>query len=66
MQNATPRPRHPFYSDMSLILSQGFNDVLKGEESPEATADYMQAELQRIADVGKEVFNLAAEEGSGT
>jgi multiple sugar transport system substrate-binding protein len=57
-QNARPRPTHPFYSDMSLALSQAFNENVKGITSPEQTVTNLQAELQRLADIGEEVFNL--------
>jgi multiple sugar transport system substrate-binding protein len=57
-QNARPRPTHPFYSDMSLDLSQAFNENLKGITSPEQTVKNLQTELQRLADLGAEVFNL--------
>jgi multiple sugar transport system substrate-binding protein len=58
-QNARPRPIHPFYSDMSLALSQAFNENVKGLTSPEQTVNDLQAELQDLADLGREVFDLA-------
>jgi multiple sugar transport system substrate-binding protein len=58
-QNSRPRPTHPFYSDMSLALSQGFNENVKGLTSPEQTVNNLQVELQRLADLGEEVFDLA-------
>lgn len=57
-QNARPRPTHPFYSDMSLSLSQAFNENVKGITSSEQTVSNLQAELQRLADIGEEVFNI--------
>jgi multiple sugar transport system substrate-binding protein len=57
-QNARPRPTHPFYSDMSLALSQAFNENIKGITSADQTVVNLQAELQRLADIGEEVFNL--------
>jgi ABC-type glycerol-3-phosphate transport system substrate-binding protein len=58
-QNSRPRPTHPFYSDMSLALSQSFNESVKGLTSPDETVENLQAELQRLADLGQEVFDLA-------
>ena len=57
-QNARPRPTHPFYADMSLDMAQAFNENLKGISSPEQTVTNLQSELQRLADLGAEVFNL--------
>ena len=57
-QNAKPRPQHPFYSDMSLNLAEQFNLVLKGDAEPQEAIDTLQDELQRLADIGKEAFDL--------
>jgi multiple sugar transport system substrate-binding protein len=57
-QNTRPRPVHPFYSDMSLVLAEGFNESLKGEASPEGTVGELDGELQRIANVGEEIFGV--------
>ena len=57
-QNAKPRPQHPFYSDMSLNLAEQFNLVLKGDAEPQEAIDTLQEELQRLADIGKEAFDL--------
>jgi multiple sugar transport system substrate-binding protein len=57
-QNARPRPVHPFYSDMSLIMAEGFNENLKGEASAQATVGELHRELQRIANIGEEVFSV--------
>jgi multiple sugar transport system substrate-binding protein len=56
--NARPRPTHPFYSDMSLALSEAFNESLKGISSPGSTVRDLANELQRLADIGEEVFNF--------
>jgi multiple sugar transport system substrate-binding protein len=56
-RNARPRPTHPFYADMSLALSEGFNESLKGISSPQATVDDLAAKLQRLADIGEQVFD---------
>jgi multiple sugar transport system substrate-binding protein len=57
--NARPRPTHPFYSDMSLVLSKGFNGCLKGTASPSAAVADMNGEIQRLADLGERVFDVA-------
>lgn len=57
-QNSKPRPQHPFYSDMSLNLAEQFNLVLKGDAEPQEAIDTLQDELQRLADIGKEAFDL--------
>jgi multiple sugar transport system substrate-binding protein len=56
--NARPRPTHPFYSDMSLALSEAFNESLKGIRSPQNTVNDLANELQRLADIGEEVFGV--------
>jgi multiple sugar transport system substrate-binding protein len=56
--NARPRPTHPFYSDMSLAMSEAFNESLKGISSPDGTVRDLASELQRLADIGEEVFNV--------
>jgi multiple sugar transport system substrate-binding protein len=58
-QNSRPRPIHPFYADMSLALSEAFNESLKGITSADQTVSDLQAELQRLANIGREVFDLA-------
>jgi multiple sugar transport system substrate-binding protein len=56
--NARPRPIHPFYSDMSLAMSEGFNESLKGIASPGATVSDLGTELERLTAIGEEVFNV--------
>lgn len=65
IDNAHPRPTHPFYSDMSLILAEGFNENLKGVETPARTVADLQEELQRIADIAAGVFDLGSEGRTG-
>jgi multiple sugar transport system substrate-binding protein len=57
--NARPRPTHPFYSDMSLALSKAFNACLKGTASPSSTVSDLSGELQRLADLGESIFDVA-------
>jgi multiple sugar transport system substrate-binding protein len=55
---AKPRPRHPFYSDMSLVMADQFNAVTKGDSSPERAVSTVQSELERLAELGAEVYDL--------
>jgi multiple sugar transport system substrate-binding protein len=58
---ATTRPRpsiNPFYSDMSLDMAQEFNDTVKGVQSPESATSTLQKQLDRIARVADDIFNL--------
>lgn len=55
---AKPRPRHPFYSDMSLSMADQFNAVVKGDSSPEKAVSTLQSELERLANLGAEVYDL--------
>jgi multiple sugar transport system substrate-binding protein len=57
-QNSKPRPVHPFYSDMSLVMAEGFNENLKGEASPGGTVTELADELERITNIGESVFNV--------
>jgi multiple sugar transport system substrate-binding protein len=57
--NAKTRPTHPFYSDMSLLLAEGYNESLKGDVSPERTVRGLQDELARITEIGERVYDLA-------
>jgi len=51
--NSTPRPVSPYYSDMSLKLSEQFNAALKGDVSPEEAVKTLQSELQQIVEEGQ-------------
>jgi multiple sugar transport system substrate-binding protein len=53
IENSTPRPVSPYYSDMSLKLAEGFNDALAGDVSPEQAIKTLQSELQQIAEEGQ-------------
>jgi multiple sugar transport system substrate-binding protein len=57
-QNARPRPVHPFYSDMSLAMAEGFNENLKGETTPRATVEDLSSEIERLTDIGQEIFGV--------
>ena len=54
IENSTPRPVSPVYSDMSLVLAEQFNSTLKGDTSPEQAVKTLQSELQEIADQGEQ------------
>jgi len=53
-----PRPRHPFYSDMSLVMADEFNSVIKNDSSPDEAVRALQTELERLANLGAEVYDL--------
>jgi len=53
IENSTPRPVSPYYSDMSLELSEQFNAALKGEVSPEEAVNTLQNQLQEIVEQGQ-------------
>ncbi|MEW6636900.1 MAG: extracellular solute-binding protein, partial [Actinomycetota bacterium] len=50
LQNATPRPVSPYYSDMSLQMAEQFNNVVKGAASPEQAVQSLQESLQQIVE----------------
>jgi multiple sugar transport system substrate-binding protein len=50
IQNSSPRPVSPVYSDVSLELAAQFNAALSGDTSPEEAVKTLQEELQSIAD----------------
>ncbi|AHY47052.1 Bacterial extracellular solute-binding protein [Rubrobacter radiotolerans] len=52
IQNATPRPTSPYYSDMSLVMAEQFNANVTGNATPEQVAQRTQEELQSIIDQG--------------
>lgn len=52
LQRTRSRPVSPYYSDMSLKMSDGFNAALKGEVSVESGLAKLQEELQNIVDQG--------------
>ena len=50
IQSTKPRPVSPYYSDMSLVMADKFNDSLKGEVPVELALEELQGELQNIVD----------------
>ena len=50
LENARPRPVSPYYSDMSLAMSESFNAAVKGEVPVGQALNDLQAELQEIVD----------------
>jgi len=54
IENSTPRPISPFYSDVSLELAAGFNSALAGDTSPEATVKTLQEEIQALTEQGEQ------------
>lgn len=47
-QHTTTPPTSPTYSDMSLAMSQHFNECLRGAATPEQTVERLQAKLERL------------------
>ncbi len=52
LENTRPRPVSPYYSDMSLAMSEKFNAALKGDLPVDQALGELQAELQNIVDQG--------------
>jgi multiple sugar transport system substrate-binding protein len=52
LQNARPRPRSPYYSEMSRAMAWQFNRVLAGASSPAEAVETLQSELQQIIEEG--------------
>ena len=50
LQSARPRPISPYYSDMSLVMAEHFNEAVGGSASVEQALRSMQGELQNIVD----------------
>jgi len=50
LENARPRPISPYYSDMSLVMADHFNEALAGSVSVGQALKDMQEELQNIVD----------------
>ena len=48
IENARSRPVTPYYGDMSLEMAEQFNNVLKGEVSPQEGAGMLQESLSGI------------------
>ena len=53
IENSTPRPVSPYYSDMSLELAEQFNSALAGDVSPEQAVNTLQSQLQEIVEQGQ-------------
>jgi len=54
IENTRPRPVSPFYSDMSLAMSDAFIDSLNGEVEPAEALSALQEELNRIIEQGRQ------------
>jgi len=54
IENTRPRPVSPFYSDMSLAMSDGFIDSLNGEAEPEEVLGTLHEELAEIIEQGRQ------------
>ena len=54
IENSTPRPVSPYFSDMSLELAKQYNAALAGDVSPEQAAQTLQSDLQSIVEEGQE------------
>ncbi|CAN5856037.1 hypothetical protein BH18ACT11_BH18ACT11_27460 [soil metagenome] len=50
LENARPRPISPYYSDMSHVMAEYFNEALKGSAPVGQALQGMQGELQNIVD----------------
>jgi multiple sugar transport system substrate-binding protein len=50
LENARPRPISPYYSDMSLVMAEYFNEALKGSTPVDQASRDMQGELQNIVE----------------
>lgn len=49
-ENAQPRPKSPYYGDMSFEMAEQFNASLKGEVSPEQAIKTLQTNLTSIVE----------------
>src|SRR3712207_1175574 len=48
-----PRPVTPYYADISLRMSQRFNEMLKGELGPDQAVYTLQKEMQQLINEGQ-------------
>ena len=55
IQNSTPRPVSPFYSDMSLELAKQFNASLGGDVPPEEAVNTLQSQMQQMVEEGQQI-----------
>ena len=53
LQTARSRPISPYYSQMSRMMTEQFNNVLTGAASPEQAVETLQSELQQIIEQGR-------------
>ncbi len=53
LRSARPRPVSPFYSDMSLVMSESFSGVLLGDVEPGRAVEALQGELEDIIERGE-------------
>jgi multiple sugar transport system substrate-binding protein len=53
LQNAKPRPVSPYYSQMSRLMAEQFNQVLTGATSPDEAVETLQNELRQINEQGE-------------
>ena len=51
--NARPRPVSRYYSEMSRAMALQFNNVLRGNATPEEAVETLQGELQKIIERGE-------------
>jgi multiple sugar transport system substrate-binding protein len=49
LRRTRPRPRSPYYSDMSLKMAEQFNGVVNGDVEPQRAVSTLQDELTEIA-----------------
>jgi len=56
LENARTRPISPFYSDMSLVMQEHFAQSLKGNTTPEETAQNLQQEMSNRIDLGERLI----------
>ncbi len=55
LRSARPRPVSPFYSDMSLRMSESFSAVLRGDLEPGRAVEELQVELEDIIRQGEDL-----------
>lgn len=47
-ENARPRPKSPFYSDMSVAMAERFSASLNGDITPKQAVEEIEKALQEI------------------
>ena len=53
LQSARPRPVSPYYSDLSIVMSQKFSQSLQGDMKPKQAAQSLATEMRNVIDLGK-------------